>query len=161
MSATATQTTTYSVSDIENVMRRFTADFYMIAESTEAMSRDRVSEFCHDLTLMAKEGYLEYVDLILYSLGTKVQASRYVVNTDAGGLQGERPGGNPWPKVLLPTLRVVISHTAKWDTQPIDRKRLKINWSPCASDSHADLKSGGGRNYVSNGYGLERKDYSR
>ena len=39
--------------------------------------------------------------------------------------------------------------------------KLKINWVPSTVDlSHSTLTSNANRDYVSNGYGMQRKDFS-
>lgn len=160
MSATVTATTTYSVTDIENVMRNFGADLHMIAQSSNTRTRADVDDVLHDITFMAKGNYIEYVDITLLSQGRELRAARYKVNETASDLTTSRPGGVMWPKVEGATLRIVVGETAKWTRSPIDRSRLIKPWSRTNDDlSHRGLQSTTGRNFVSNGYGLERKDY--
>jgi hypothetical protein len=41
------------------------------------------------------------------------------------------------------------------------RGRLKINWTPTSIDtSHSTLKASGGRDYTSNAFGMQRKDFA-
>ena len=59
MSYTTTQTDTYTTSDIETVLRRFTADLVMIAQSSGAMIEASARNYAHDIELLAKSGYLK------------------------------------------------------------------------------------------------------
>ena len=45
MSSTATTTYTYSVTDVEIVMRRFTADIVMIATSSGAITEEKARTY--------------------------------------------------------------------------------------------------------------------
>lgn len=67
MSQTATRTETYSVADIETVMRRVKMDLMMIASSTGAATEERAKEWAHDIDLLAKGGYLKSVDVTILS----------------------------------------------------------------------------------------------
>lgn len=165
MSSTAavTVTETYTTVDIENVMRRFTADLVMIAQSSGAISEDKAREYAHDAELLAKNGYLRQVDLTLFSGGLEQRATQYTVNTASGELVTSRPGGVMWPKVTSPYLRIVLSYTAAYTTQARKnmKSRLKIDWTPTTADiSHATLKFSGTRDYASNGWGVQRKDFA-
>jgi Bacterial HORMA domain family 1 len=160
--ATVTDTETYSVTDIEIVMRRFSADIVMIATSSAAITEARARDYAHDVELLAKAGYLEAVDLTLLSGGVEVRASRYQVNTSAGDLTMSRPGGVLWPRVANPDLRILLSHTGAYTGAARERMRgrLRIGWVPSSADtSHSSLKLTGGRDYASNGWGLQRRDY--
>ncbi|MGC6061447.1 hypothetical protein [Enterobacter kobei] len=163
MSQSFSSTESYSVADVQNVMRRVTADFIMIAESTKAVEVEQVKNWAHDVELLACHGYLKHVDLTLLSDGKEVRAIRYVVNSEAGGLHSSRPGGVLWPTVPAPFLRIVISYTSAYDQAARERLRakLRIAWSPTSADtSHSSLNSTKGRDYESNGYGIERKNFS-
>ena len=162
MSATYAATQTYSVADVEIVMRRVSADLLMIASSTQAITEATAKDWAHDIELLAKQGYLHWVDLTLLANGEEVQAIRYVVNTESGELTSSRPGGVLWPRLTGATLRIVVSHTDAYDQVAQDRTRskLRISWVPSTVDtSHATLTSSAGRDYASNGFGMQRKDY--
>lgn len=162
MSATYAATQTYSVADVEIVMRRVSADLLMIASSTQAITEATAKDWAHDIELLAKQGYLHWVDLTLLANGEEVQATRYVVNTESGELTSSRPGGVLWPRLTGATLRIVVSHTDAYDQAAQDRTRskLRISWVPSTVDtSHATLTSSAGRDYASNGFGMQRKDY--
>jgi hypothetical protein len=41
------------------------------------------------------------------------------------------------------------------------KNKLRIGWVPSAADtSHSTLKASGGRDYASNGWGMQRKDFA-
>lgn len=160
--ATASETYTYTTVDIETVVRRFTADIVMIAQSSMAITEAKAREYAHDVEALAKKGYLESVDLTLLSGLTEVRAARYVVSTAAGDLTMSRPGGVLWPRVLSPDLRVTVYYTAAYtDTARQAMKgKLKIGWVPSTADTrHLTLTSSSSRDYASNGWGMQRKDY--
>ncbi|MCX8252693.1 hypothetical protein RHAL1_P00022 (plasmid) [Beijerinckiaceae bacterium RH AL1] len=163
MSYSETTSYTYTVADIETVMRRFSADIVMIAQSSAAITEEKAREYAHDAEMLAKHDYLEKVDVTLLSNGVEVRAARYDINTASGGLATSRPGGVLWPRVSGPYLRIVLSYTDAYT--PTARQtmgaKLKIAWTPTSVDtSHANLKASGARDYVSNGWGLQRKDYA-
>ena len=161
--STNTTTHTYTTSDIEVVMRRFTADLIMIAQSSGAINEDTARDYAHDVELLAKNGYLRQVDLTLLNGITELQAVQYVVTSAAGDLTMSRPGNVLWPRVTASYLRIVLSYneTYSQDARRGMSEKLRINWTPTNADlSHAMLRSTGGRDYASHGWGLQRKDYS-
>ena len=113
MSQTKTASATYTVVDIENVVRRVKADLIMIADSTGGWTPDKAREYAHDIEALAKAEYLKHVDVTLLSDGIEKRATRFHVNTEAGNLTSNRPGGVLWPKVPNAFLRIVLSYT-KW-----------------------------------------------
>lgn len=158
-----TFTYTYTTTDIEVVVRRFTADLVMIAQSSGALTESDARAYAHDVEEPAKAGYLRSVDLTLFSGATEIRAARYLVDTDAGALTMSRPGGVLWPRVLDPRFRIVLSYSSGYNAAARESMRghLKINWVPTTEDtSHASLTSSGGRDYMSNGWGMQRKDYA-
>ena len=57
----------------------------------------------------------------------------------------------------LMAMRAAYDNAAKEKMSP----KLKINWVPSTVDlSHSTLTSNANRDYVSNGYGMQRKDFS-
>lgn len=161
MSQSATITYSYSTADVENVVKNFAADLRMIAESTGTWDRAGVDKHVADVNYLAKKGYLKFVDLTLLSNGTEARAVRYMVNENSGELVASRPGGVLWPRVASPRLRIILQPTAKWTKEPPDAGQLNYTWSDSTEDlSHSGLKENGGRNFTSNAYGFERKDYS-
>jgi vacuolar-type H+-ATPase catalytic subunit A/Vma1 len=161
MPETFTSTSTYTTVDIENVFRRFSADIFMIADSTEAITRAEAEEYAHDAQYLATRGYLKKIDLTLLSDGVEMRAVVYRVNESTGEVTSARPGGVRWPKVSSPFFRIIISYTeaytaeARAKTQP----KLKIPWTPSSDDlSHSTLTRDASRIFASNSYGLERDD---
>ncbi|MGA8480349.1 MAG: hypothetical protein WB696_20470, partial [Chthoniobacterales bacterium] len=104
-----TDTYTYSVTDVEVVMRRFSADIIMIATSSGAITEDKARNYAHDIEVLAKAGYLKKVDLTLFTGAREVRAVHYAVSTSASELTMSRPGGVMWPRVLEPYFRIVLS----------------------------------------------------
>jgi len=163
MSQTYSGTESFSIADVEVVMRRVTADLVMIASSTGAVTEDKARDWGHDIEALAKNGYLRMVDLTLMSNGIEKKATRFEVNTEAGDFTMSRPGGVLWPKVPNPDLRIVLFYTAAYDAAAKEkmRSKLRIGWVPSSADtSHSTLTSSASRDYVSNGYGMQRKDFS-
>ena len=160
--STETGTYTYTATDIEKVVRRFNADIVMIAQSSGAITENEARNYASDVETLAKKDYLFSIDLTLLSNGREVRAVRYTVNTAAGNLESSRPGGVLWPRVEKPFLRIVLYHTSAY-TDAARREiapKLKIGWQPTNEDTtHASLNHTASRDYASNGWGLERKDY--
>lgn len=126
------------------------------------------TKFCYydsNVLRLAKYGYLESVDLTLMrggSNGTEVKATKYTVNNDAGDLTSSRPGGVLWPRVSNPYLRIILRFSTSYDAaaKTAMSPRLNIGWQPTTVDtSHWSLTQNGGRDYASNGWGMQRKDY--
>lgn len=164
MSYAVSETETYSVADIEVVMRRVTADLIMIADSTGAITQQTARNWGNDIEVLAKEGYLKSVDLTLLSAGVEMRATRYEVNTNSGQLTASRPGGVLWPRVSVPHLRIVIQYTSSYTeaARAKVKSKLKIGWVTSYDDtSHSSLSQNGGRDYASNSYGLQRKDFTQ
>ncbi|RLA29124.1 MAG: hypothetical protein DRR11_15740 [Gammaproteobacteria bacterium] len=163
MSQTYSATETFSVIDVEVVMRRVTADLVMIASSTGAVTENRARDWGHDIEALAKNGYLQMVDLTLMSNGIEQKAKCFEVNTEAGGFTMSRPGGVLWPKVSNPELQIVLYYTTAYDAAAKEKmgSKLRIGWVPTSADTgHATLTASASRDYVSNGYGMQRRDFS-
>jgi len=163
MSQTRTASATYTTTDVENVVRRVKADLTMIADSTGAWTAQQAADYAHDIEVLAKAGYLACVDLTLLQYGVEKKATRFNVDTDASGLTTSRPGGVLWPRLSGATLRIIISYTAAYTEEARQKTsgKLKIGWTTSYDDtSHSSLSSSGGRNYVSNAYGMQRKDWA-
>lgn len=160
---TASASATYTVADIEKVVRCVKADLAMIGDSTGAWTPQQAADRAHDIEILAKGGYLKHVDVTLMSAGVEVKAARYDVNTEAGGLTSSRPGGVLWPKVHAPSLRVVLVYTSAY-TDVVEaslKSKFKVSWGPSSADTnHSSLKSAGGRDYASQAYGMQRKDWA-
>ncbi|WP_330213286.1 HORMA-1 domain-containing protein [Pseudomonas sp. Z18(2022)] len=165
MSQTATRTETYSVADIETVMRRVKMDLMMIASSTGAATEERAKEWAHDIDLLAKGGYLKSVDVTILSGDKKeLKATCFTIDAESGTLSNERPGDSLWPRCPEGRLRIVLSYTHHYDSAAEEKltPKFKRTWSPSTADiSHASLASKLGREYSSNGYGVQRKDFGQ
>jgi hypothetical protein len=158
------ETETYSFVDVEIVIRRVTADLIMIANSTGAWAEDFARKVGHDIELLAKKRYLKWADVTLFSYGIEQKATRFEVNTAAGGLTMSRPGGVLWPRVANPDLRVVLGYTDDFTSlaEAMLADQLKLTWTATSIDtSHSSLKSSGARDYASNAFGVQRKDFTK
>jgi hypothetical protein len=61
-------------------------------------------------------------------------------------------------------VRVVLRYTDNYT--PIAKAmlsdKLKVSWTATSADpSHASLRAGGGREYASNAFGIQRKDFTK
>jgi hypothetical protein len=163
MPYTASETYTYTFADIETVVRRLTADLVMIAQSSGTIAEAKAREYAHDIEVLAKKGYLKRVDLTLLSGTTEIKATQYTVNTAAGGLSMSRPGGVLWPRIPNAELRIILSYTDDYNllAREAMKSKLKITWVPTDADTnHVTLISTGGRDYASNAWGMQRKDFA-
>src|SRR5260221_5954975 len=162
MSYTDIDTYTYTVVDVEVVILRFSDHIVRIATSSGAITEDKARDYAHDVEALAKAGYLKKVDLTLFSGAVEVRATHYAVNTSSGDLTMSRPGGVLWPRVADASFRIVLSYTNEYTDSAPDRMKgkLRIGWVRTNADtSHSGLTQNGGRDYASNGWGLQRKDY--
>ncbi|AJE98841.1 hypothetical protein [Pandoraea apista] len=161
---TTTYTSTFTIADVEIVVRNIQADLVMIASSTKAMSESDARDYAHDIELLAKKSYLDAVDVTLLSAaGKEVKAATYsfLTGDDANG--SARPGGVRWPETLGGRIRIVLKTNDTYKSQPDDRKNAgcKHSWVSTSTDtSHGGLSVSGGRGYSSNGFGADRKDFS-
>jgi len=162
MSQTATSTSTYSAVDVENVFRRFRADILMIADSSGAVSRQNAEDYAHDAEYLAARKFLKKIDVTLMVGEREVRALQYNVNEAAGGISTSRPGGVMWPRLQDGLIRIIFTHTPAYtpDAKQAASSKLKFNWtSTSASTEHLSLSVSGGRDYASNAFGLQRKDF--
>lgn len=163
MSQTATKTATYTIADIEKVVTRVRADLMMIADSTGGWTAQKAQDYAHDIEVLAKAGCLDYVTVLLFDGGNKVRAARFTIDTNASNWASSRPGGVLWPRVANPSLKLYLHYTDDY-TAVVRAKlepHLRISWSPTNDDtSTTGMVSAGGRDYASNAYGIERKDWA-
>ena len=164
-----TSTSTYSASetythtDIATVIKRFTADIVMIAQSSDAITEQKARQYAQDVEELAINGYLKKVDLTLLDGSVEVRAAQYTVSISSGELSMSRPGGVRWPRVNSPYLRIILSYTSTYDAaaKQAMKSKLNINWMPTNEDtSHSALKNNGGRDYAKNGWGMQRQDFA-
>lgn len=169
MSATGTQTNTYTVADVRKVVDNFAADFSMMAQATGLRSRESVAETVSDLKIFAEYGYLINVKLVLKdAAGTQIRGAAYTVSDAASGWTSERPGGNLWPRTPGGALKVVAALNDDWWAKTsdqkaafIDRHSLNNPWEVTTEDtSFSGLSASAGQKYASNGYGWDRTNYA-
>lgn len=161
--STSSSTFTFTKEDVAKVVRRFTADLRMIAESSKSMTEAEAAKYGHDVEYLAQRGYLKMVDVTLLSAGVEVKAVQYVVQVGSTDLTPSKPGGVLWPAVNQPFLRIILSYTSDYTSAIKEQTlpKLKIGWVPTdASTAHATLKESGGRDYSSNAFGVTRKDFT-
>jgi len=162
MSYSTTHSTTYTTTDIETVIRRLSADLEMIAASTAAVSEEHARKWAHDIEVLAKNDYLNFVDLTLLHNNRELKATRFYVD-ESGDLTNDRPGNARWPKVDGAELRITLNPKSSYDQTAREKiaGKLKFSWTKSYSDiSHSTLTQTNGREYSSNGYGIQRKDYN-
>lgn len=163
-SYTSTTSSTYTVADVEVVMRSVRADLMMIAASTKAIPEKKAQEYAHDIELLAKNGYLVSADVTLLSAyGDEVKAAKYHFQTGDEATGAARPGGVRWPETPNGDIRIILKPTDAFgeESDKVAKLPLKISWGTTSTDtSHGELSSSGERGYSSNGFGANRKDYS-
>ncbi len=161
--STYSSTSSYTVADVEKVMRSVKADLIIIATTTKAMTEDEASNYAHDIELLAKKDYLEYADVTLMNGTSEVRAIKYEFQKE-GATETERPGGVTWPLTPKDKGGWIRIHLRYTDSSSSDKRAslpLKISWVPSSTDtSHKGLTSSAGRGYSSNGFGTNRKDFS-
>lgn len=161
--STYSSTNTYTVADVEKVMRSVKADLIMIAGTTKAMTEDDAANYAHDIEVLAKKNHLEYADVTLINGSSEVRAIKYEFQSE-GATGTARPGGVLWP--LTPKdkggrIRIHLRYTDSSSAEKRAELPLKVSWVPASTDiSHKDLTSSAGRGYSSNGFGTNRKDFS-
>lgn len=162
-SNSSTYTSTYTIADVEKVVRSIKADLVMIASSTKAITESKAREYAHDIELLAKNDYLAKVDVTLMSsFNSELKAIKYVFQTeDASG--AARPGGVLWPYTPDGRIRIILSYTNKYwnESEKVTKLSFNVNWvATTENTNHSSLSASGERGYSSNGYGANRSDYS-
>jgi hypothetical protein len=162
MSYAGTDTESYTTTDVEIVVRRLAADLVMIGDSTGCWTGAEARDYAHDIEILAKRGFLDWVDVTLLSAAVERKAVRFEVDAASSNLVMQRPGGVLWPRLAGASLRIVINHTAAYTADERQRLagRLRIGWVATYDDTtHGGLTTVSGRDYASNGYGIRRKDF--
>lgn len=161
-SYSSTETTTYTVADVEKVVSSIKADLMMIAGSTKAMTEDVAKNYAYDIELLAKKNYLNKVDVTLMSAAEKeIVAVKYQFQNE-GASGTRRPGGVLWPATPDGKIRIVLSPTDSYwaELEQVAKMPLKISWGSTSADiSHTNLSISGERGYSSNGFGVNRNDF--
>lgn len=163
MSSSGTDSTTFTTADIGKVFDCFAADYDMVAQSTGLKTRDYVKRIAEDVKTMARNGYLNEVNICLENEnGEIIRAAKYEVSTDASLWTSQRPGNNLWPRTPGGSLNVITSYSSKWksltDAQKASfRSQLKESWVSTNIDiSFPTLSRSHDRDYASNGYGARK-----
>lgn len=169
MSATGTQSTTFTAVDIRKVVDNFAADFSMIAQATGLRSRDSIAHDIADLKIFAEKKYLVRVTLILENAAREqIRGARYEVSQAATGWTSDRPGNNLWPKTPNGSLQVIATMSQAWWDKSDQAKKDFIaangihgSWEVSTKDvSLSSLNRVQGQKYASNGYGWERVNFA-
>lgn len=156
-------TRTFTVADVGKVLDCFAADLDGMGQSTGLRSRENTKATAADVKLMAQYGYLAEVNIYLKNAGGAIiRAAKYQVNTDAGALTASRPGNYLWPRTPGGQLCVHVTYTNAWwrlsePQKAAFRSRLLRSWGTLGLDtSFPMLTRVFDRNYVSNGFGLQK-----
>ena len=169
MSATGTVSKTFTTVDIRKVVENFAADASMMAQSTGLASRDFIGKVVADLNKFAAARLLVSVKIMLKDAqGIKLCAAVYQVSEAAVGWVSERPGNSLWPRTPDGSLHINATFTEGWWQKSAAQKEAFVKehglhwpWDPTTEDlSLVGLTVSAGRKYASNGYGLQRNDYS-
>ena len=163
MSSSYSSTSTYTSTDIENVVRKITTDLVMIAQSTKAITTDKVKSYGHDIEILLKNSYLKQVDItLLDSRDNEICATQYkFITENARGT--EIPGNVLWPLTPNGNIRIILSYTDLYFSEKEKAANLNLanQWvATSASTEHTQLSKAGSREYSSNGFGTKRNDYS-
>ncbi len=169
MSATGTQTRTYTSVDIRKVVDTFAAEFSMMAQSTGLRTRENVATVVADLKIFAETSYLSEVTLVLKDKdGAQIRGAKYRPSEAAVGWTSDRPGNSLWPQTTGGTLSVIATLSPAWWSKTGGEKKafqtstgLLYPWAPTTEDTTLSaLSETGGTRFASNGYGWERTSYS-
>ncbi len=157
-----TVTQTYTRTDIRKVFENFQADLEMLALRTQAMESVHAQKYAHDVSLMAKEGWLEHVHIQLRDInGGLVKVHRYSV--EEGILSSsQRPGGNRWPCLPGGSLSVIVEYSDRQQAEQLNESgKLLLRWGPSdLSTNYCEMQKDGDRYYSSNSYGLRRDTFT-
>lgn len=161
--SSSTKSFTYTNEDVTKVVRRFTTDLQMIADSTKTITQEKAKDYGADMEYLAQRGFLKMVDVTLFSGSTEIKAVQYAVEIGNKDLTSSRPGDVLWPVVKDATLRVIVTYTADYtaEQKAKHKSNLQINWTPTdESTDHLSLQQSGGRDYSSSAFGVTRKDFT-
>jgi len=169
MSTVGTQTKTFTVADIRKVAESFAAVLSMISQSTGLLSTKEIDNYINDVKLFAELNLLKKVHIILKnSAGEQIRGTIFTVSVDAGTWGNDRPGDGLWPKTPGGFLNVVVTNTLEYSSKSYEEKvkfcadnGFRDSWTSSKEDTtFAKLTGSQGQKYQSNGYGMERKNYS-
>ena len=156
-------TRTFTTLDVGKVIDCFAADLDGVGQSTGLLTREYTKAVAADVKLIAQQGYLAEVNLYLKDItGKTIRAAKYEVSTDGASLTASRPGNYLWPRTPSGQLCVHVTYSQTWwnlsETQKANfRRRLGLKWGTLDLDtSFPMLTRYRDRNYVSNGFGLQK-----
>lgn len=160
-------TRTFTIADVGKVLDCFAADLDGMGQSTGLRSRENTKAIAADVKLMAQYSYLAEVNIYLKNAeGTIIRAAKYQVNTNSGALTASRPGNYLWPRTPGGQLCVHVTYTDAWwklsePQQATFKSRLLLTWGLLNLDTSFPMLSPlFDRNYVSNGFGLQKTLFS-
>ena len=141
------------------------ADLVMIADSTGGWTAAKAADYAHDIEVLAKAGYLKWVDVTLLSNGVEVKAvALRGRHRRRSGLPRADLAGFSGRKCRVPHLRIVLSYTDAYTSEMRggheEASSRSVGSTSYDDTSHVSLMSSGGRNYASNAYGMQRKDWA-
>ena len=155
-------THTFTMADVGRVLDCFAADFDGMGQSTGLRSRDD-TKAVEGIGTHGAEPLLDKVNIYLKdATGTIIRAAKYQVNSNAGTLTASRPGNYLWPRTSSGQLCVHVTYTdAWWKLSELQKDNFKARlcrpWGTLNLDtSFPMLIRVFDRNYVSNGFGLQK-----
>ncbi|AXI02668.1 hypothetical protein HYN46_07390 [Aquirhabdus parva] len=170
---------TYPVQDVQYVVQRMIHDLKSIVNQQGIremyeLTDKKIEQYCHDIELLAEQGYLQYVDfsfLVPDSMSHVQQkyverkAYRFELNTSSKKHLSMRPNGVCVSSKASdqPILRIVLKYTTAYTlaAQTDIENQLIASWQTSYSDiSHQQLKADIDRDYSCNGYAIQRKIFS-
>lgn len=158
---------TFTIADVGKVLDCFAADLDGVGQSTGLRTRENTKAVAGDVKLMAQSKYLAEANIYLEdSAGEIIRAAKYVVSTNGSLLTASRPGNYLWPRTPGGELGVVVRYTQAWRDLSEEQKtqfkqRLSGSWGTVSFDtSFPMLTPQHDRNYVRNGYGLQKTLFS-
>lgn len=156
-------TRTFTTADVGKVLDCFAADLDGMGQSTGLRTRENTKAVAADVKLMAQEGCLAEVNLYLKDTnGKTIRAAKYEVSLNGASLTASRPGNYLWPRTPGGNLCVHVTYSQAWrnlsETQKANfKRRLGLEWVTVNLDtSFPMLTRHSDRNYVSNGFGLQK-----
>lgn len=166
---TYTITPTFTKIDIRKTFENFEADLRMIVLRTCKWTDTYMENVSHDIHLFAEYGMLSTVDITLIDLTEKaLRAVKYTVNENGNVVSGSRPGSNnDWPNLPNTVLKVIVTHTTKWNVLSEEEKAIilkekgfKSSWSRIHVDlNYPHLSKEDAQLYGNKGYELKKENF--
>lgn len=168
MTFTKTGTKTYTVANIKKAYEGVEADLRMIARLTDKWSMKYVDKLFHDIITLAKEEYLNVVNITLKKkkTGEVIKATKFRVERNGSTTESERAGKNKWKNIPDTYLNMILEHSQKWHDLSIEQKakfqteELEINWTKSTTNTDfPHLKKSNGQLYASNTFEVHKENY--